>query len=124
MYSVQFERTRLGTSAIFWVAKDSDELGWDVEDRSVTPHRCIEVKGRRDDEVVFFLSDNEWQKAVELESLYEIQFWGGIDLACDPAIEYARLRANGYPLVINNISTQVGVGWEATAVRWRISPKA
>ena len=63
MYSVQFERTRLGTSAIFWVAKDSDELGWDVEDRSVTPHRCIEVKGRRDDEVVFFLSDNEWQKA-------------------------------------------------------------
>jgi hypothetical protein len=123
MYSVQFERTKLGTSAIFWVAKDSDELGWDVEDRSVTPHRCIEVKGRRDDEVVFFLSDNEWQKAVELGALYEIQFWGGIDLTCDPASEYARLRATGYPLVISNISTQVGVGWEATAVRWRITRK-
>jgi hypothetical protein len=113
----------LGTSAIFWVAKDSDELGWDVEDRSVTPHRCIEVKGRRDDEVVFFLSDNEWQKAVELGALYEIQFWGGIDLTCDPASEYARLRATGYPLVISNISTQIGVGWEATAVRWRITRK-
>jgi len=123
MYSVQFERTKLGTSAIFWVAKDSDELGWDVEDRSVTPHRCIEVKGRRDDEVVFFLSDNEWRKAAELGSLYEVQFWGGIDLASDPASEYARLRATGYPLVINDISTQVGVGWEATAVRWRITRK-
>lgn len=123
MYSVQFERTRLGTSAIFWVAKDSDDLGWDVEDRSVTPCRCIEVKGRRDDDVIFFLSDNEWQKALELGSLYEIHFWGGIDLASDPASEYARLRANGYPLVIKHISTQIGVSWEATPVRWKITPK-
>jgi hypothetical protein len=123
MYSVQFERTRLGTSAIFWVAKDSDDLGWDIEDRSVTPHRCIEVKGRRDDEVIFFLSDNEWQKAVNLGPLHELHFWGGIDLGCDPAAEYARLRANGYPLIINNISAQIGIQWEATAIRWRITPK-
>jgi hypothetical protein len=123
MYSVQFERARLGASAIFWVAKDSDDLGWDIEDRSVFPHRCIEVKGRRDDEVIFFLSDNEWQKAAILGSRYEVHFWGAIDLGCDPASEYARLRANGYPLIINNISSQIGVQWEATAVRWRITPK-
>ncbi|HET9281409.1 MAG TPA: DUF3883 domain-containing protein [Candidatus Angelobacter sp.] len=123
MYSVQFERTRLSTSAIFWVAKDSDELGWDIEDRSVTPHRCIEVKGRRDDEVIFFFSDNEWQKASTLGPLYEVHFWGTIDLGCDPATEYARLRAKGYPLIVRNISAQIGVKWEATAVRWKITPK-
>ncbi len=49
--------------------------------------------------------------------LYAVHFWGGIDLACDPAGEYARLRANGYPLVIYNIPTRIGVGWDATAVR-------
>jgi Domain of unknown function (DUF3883) len=121
MYTVQYERTRLGPS-IFWVARDSDTLGWDVEDRSVMPHRCIEVKGRRDSDVVFYLSENEWNKAQALGANYEVQFWGGIDLAVDPATEYSVLRANGYPLIINNLSAQIGHSWQAVAVSWRISP--
>lgn len=121
MYTVQFEKTRVGTASIFWVARDSDALGWDVEDRSTTPHRCIEVKGRRDSDVVFYLSENEWSKAQALGANYEVQFWGGIDLAADPATEYAMLRANGYPVIITNLSAQLGHTWKAVAVSWRIS---
>lgn len=67
LYSVQTERSRIANpSVIAWVARESDTLGWDVEDRSVTPHRCVEVKGRRDGEVIFYLSENEWRRAHEL----------------------------------------------------------
>ena len=85
MYTVQYERERVGQSSIFWVARDTDSLGWDVEDRSKTPYRYIEVKGRRDSELVFYLSEREWNKAHELGSNYEVQFWGSIDLTVDPA---------------------------------------
>lgn len=125
MYTVQYERTRISDpSSIVWVARDSDNLGWDVEDRSVTPHRCIEVKGRRDVDVTFYFSDNEWTKAQELGPLYEVQFWGGIDLARVPAMEYAALRAAGYPLVIENFATQLAAGrWKAIPIRWRVSQR-
>jgi hypothetical protein len=123
MYTVQYERTRIGDpSLIVWVARDSDSLGWDVEDRSVIPHRCIEVKGRRNEEVTFFLSDNEWTKAQELGPLYEVQFWGGINLARVPAIEYTALLAAGYPLVITNFSARLkDKELEAKPIRWRVS---
>lgn len=121
MYTVQYERTRVGASAIFWVSRDSDALGWDVEDRSVIPQRCIEVKGRRDTEVVFYLSENEWKKAHELGASYEIQFWGGIDISIDPSVEYSALRANGFPFVIANISAELGQNWHAVPVNWRIT---
>lgn len=123
MYTVQCERSRTSNpSLVVWISRDSDSLGWDVEDRSSTPHRCIEVKGRRDSDVLFFLSDNELAKAHELGSRYEIHFWGGIDLARDPAVEYAALRAAGYPLVIENFAAQLTDGrWKATPIRWRIN---
>jgi len=123
MYTVQFERTRIGVpSMVVWVAQDSDTLGWDVEDRSVVPRRYIEVKGRRDHDQVFFLSENEWKRATELGPQYYIHFWGGIDLARDPAVEYAALTASGYPLVIADVAAEVAKAeWEITPVRWRIN---
>jgi hypothetical protein len=38
MYIVQYERSRIvDATRIIWVSRDTDSLGWDVEDRSVTP---------------------------------------------------------------------------------------
>ncbi len=121
MYSVQYERTRVGSGNIFWVSRDSDSLGWDVEDRSVFPYRCIEVKGSRESDVVLYLSENEWNKAHELGNKYEIHFWGGIDLTTEPKLEYSNLRASGYPIIINNLAIGLGKDWQAVAVRWRIT---
>ena len=121
MYSVQLERSRVRPDLIAWVARDSDAFGYDVEDRSTNPSRCIEVKGSRDNDVIFYISEREWQRAQELGSRYEVQFWGGIDLRVEPAIEYAALRAAGYPLTIPNFAASVGVDWIATPVKWRIT---
>ncbi len=122
MYSLQTERVKAGASLVVWVARDDDGLGYDIEDRSVNPFRCIEVKGRRDVEVKFFLTENEWAKGQELGSRYEIHFWGEIDLNREPSVEYAALRATGYPLVISNFFAQLADGdWQATAVKWRIT---
>jgi len=100
MYTVQLERANAADPGVVtWVSQDSDSLGWDVEVRT-RPPRFIEVKGRRDEQVRFFLSDNEWRKAQRLGSGYEIQFWGGIDLTRSPAVEYAALRAAGWPLIV------------------------
>lgn len=124
MYTVQYERNRVGQSAIFWVARDSDSLGWDVEDRSVNPYRYIEVKGRRESDLVFYLSDNEWGKAQALGPNYEVQFWGGIDLALDPGVEYAKLRGAGYPIVITNLAAELRTTLEAIAVSWKITRRS
>ena len=123
MYTVQTERLRSGDpSQIIWAALDSDSLGWDVEDRSASPRRFIEVKGRRDNQVTFFVSDNEWAKAQELGAQYEIQFWGGIDLGKDPAVEYHALKAAGYPLFIINPAVELQqLDWEMRPVSWRVS---
>lgn len=122
LFTVNHERLRASDPArIAWVSRDSDSLGFDVEDRSATPSRCIEVKGRRDGDVVFFMSDNEFAKARELGSRYEIQFWGMIDLARDPADEYHALRAAGYPLVFTNIPSLIAQqSLVATAIKWKI----
>jgi hypothetical protein len=124
MYTVQFERTRVGPASIFWVARDSDSLGWDVEDRSMNPHRCIEVKGRREKEFLFYLSENEWSKAQALGPNYEVHFWGGIDLTIDPAVEYSKLCASGYPIVITNLAAELRNTLEAVAVNWRITRRS
>jgi hypothetical protein len=122
MYTVQTERSIAATpSAIRWVARDADDLGWDVEDHSSASVRRIEVKGRRDSDVVFFLSDNEWGKAREFGEAYEIQFWGMIDLQRDPAVEYAALREAGYPIILVNPAAEILAGaWVAEPVRWRV----
>jgi Domain of unknown function (DUF3883) len=123
MYTVQRERDLVGNpTAIVWVARDSDSLGWDVEDRSLSPTRCIEVKGRRDHEVTFFLTANEWDKAQLLGNHYEVQFWGGIDLNKNPAAEFVALSAAGYPIIINDVDRSfVGPAWDFKPVQWRVS---
>jgi hypothetical protein len=122
MYTVHYERTRVtNRSAVVWVARDTDSLGYDVEDRSQSPSRCIEVKGRRDREEIFFMSQNEMNRARELSGRYEVHFWGGIDLSRDPATEYSALRAEGYPLVIERLAVALDRGeWAAEPTRWRI----
>jgi len=123
MYTVQFERSRTANpSLIAWVSRDSDTLGWDVEDRTATPYRHIEVKGRRDNQQQFYLSENELRKATELGTAYELQFWGNIDLSRDPAVEYAALRADGYPVMHPNLREALDGGtFDVVPVRWRVS---
>ncbi len=122
MYTLQAERSKVSSpSMIRWVARDADDLGWDVEDRSCLPIRRIEVKGRRDDDVVFFLSENEWAKAREFGRGYEIHFWGEIDLQREPAVEYAVLRVAGYPFILVDLASGIRAGqWVAEPVRWRV----
>ena len=123
LYSFQCERSEAqDSSAIAWVAKDSDSLGWDIEDRTAIPYRRIEVKGSRRESPVFFLSENEWKQASIHGSSYEVHFWGNIDLQRDESSEYASLRAIGFPIVIPNIRDRIASGeWSATAVQWRIT---
>ena len=122
LYTVQFERARAADkSGIHWVARDSDELGWDVEDRSTSPIRRIEVKGSRDRREMFFLSENEWKKANEHGDDYVVHFWGAINLGRKLTIEYAALRAEGYPVEIRNPAKAISDGtWMATSTRWRV----
>lgn len=120
LYTVQFERSKTAPPLISWAARDSDSLGFDVEDRSTSPTRCIEVKGSRDTELIFFLSETEFEKANELGSRYELQFWGGIDLSVDPSAEYALLRSKGYPTRIEHLSIQLE-HMKMQPVRWRVS---
>jgi hypothetical protein len=121
MYTVQLERTLVSPSDILWVARDSDALGFDVEDVSVAPSRCIEVKGRRDRDIVFYFTEQEWEKAQSLKQRYEVQFWGGIDLTVEPAVEYSLLRANGYPLIFKNPAAQLGITLQCVSVKWKFS---
>ena len=123
LYSFQRERSEAqDPSAIAWVAKDSDSLGWDIEDRTATPYRRIEVKGSRGESQIFFLSQNEWNQASIHGSNYEVQFWGNIDLQREEPSEYASLRAIGFPVVLSNIWDKVASGeWAATPVQWRIA---
>lgn len=121
-YTVQLERSRVRDPALVaWVARDTDALGWDVEVRTMNPARCIEVKGSRGTDVVFFMSQNEWQQAGALGAKYEVHFWGEIDLKRDPALEYAALVASGYPIVLRDPAGQVQRNeCSATAVRWKV----
>jgi hypothetical protein len=122
LYSYQLERLNAEVpSDIVWVARDDDNLGYDIEDRSVDPRRRIEVKASGDTVVRFFLSDNEWQKAHEDPSHYEIHFWGSVDLSVPPAEEFPRLRARSYPTVLRNLPELLHSGQlAATTYRWRI----
>ena len=123
LYSFQREGSEAqNPSAIAWVAKDSDCLGWDIEDRTATPYRRIEVKGSGGENPVFFLSENEWKQASIHGSNYEVQFWGNINLQREEPSEYASLRAIGFPILISNIRDKVASGeWAATPVQWRIA---
>lgn len=122
-YSVQYETDLIDDpSRLLWVSRDSDLLGWDIEDHSVTPFRAIEVKGGRGSEPVFFVSENELNRARDLGPRYEVQFWGDIDLARDPAEEFAHLRNIGYPILIPDFAAAIDRGdWTASPSRWRVT---
>lgn len=126
LYTVRHERQAAADpSRIAWVAQETDSLGWDVENRECVPLRRIEVKGSRQQEPVFYLSDKEWQKAQEFPSSYEVHFWGGIDLSRDPSEEFLKLRSLGFPLVLSPLVDHVSSGvWLKEAVQWRISRAA
>ena len=122
LYTLQFERARaLDKNRIHWVSRDADDIGWDVEDRSTSPVRHIEVKGSRGRREMFFLSENEWKRASEHGTNYFVHFWGAIDLSRKVSMEYAALRAEGYPVEIRNPVKEIYDGaWIATSTRWRI----
>ncbi len=122
-YSYQYERLNaIDRSQVVWVARDDSKLGYDIEDRSASRRRRIEVKASGDTPVRFFMSDNEIQKSRDDPTSYEIHFWGGIDLDLDPAEEYARLRAQGYPLIFADFQALISAGeFDAHPVKWRIT---
>jgi Protein NO VEIN, C-terminal len=122
LYSYQLERlSAADQSHIVWVARDDPHLGYDIEDRSVDPRRRIEVKASGDTPIRFLLSDNEWQKAHQNPSSYEIHFWGGIDLNVDPAEEYARLRSQDYPRIFIDLPGLVSTGeFAVQPTKWRL----
>lgn len=122
-YSYQLERmSAAAASFIVWVAKDDDGLGYDLEDRTNTPRRRIEVKGSGGSEPRFFMSDNEWKTAHEDPDTYEVHFWGGIDLNRTVADEYPALRAMGFPVVLQNLPALRAAGSiEAQPERWRVA---
>jgi hypothetical protein len=123
LYSYQMERLNaLLASDIVWVARDDEGLGWDIEDRSSAPHRRIEVKASGEREVRFFVSSNEWSKAKEEPDLYEVHFWGGVDLNEPPAEQFTRLRKAGFPRIFQNLHQHIAEGvLDAAADRWRIT---
>jgi hypothetical protein len=123
LYSYQLERLNADRpSAIVWVAQDDDNLGYDIEDRTPSPRRRIEVKGSGGRDVRFFLTANEWRKAQIDPATYEIQFWGGIDLNRSAAEEYPVLRAEGYPVVFQNVADLLASGvLDAVPDRWKVT---
>ena len=110
-FSYRYERDNAADrTRIHWVAQEDDDLGYDIEDTSEPGRRLIEVKASSGTDVRFFLSTNEWRVASENPAAYEVQFWGGVNLSADPAEEYQRLRALGYPLVLHELAAHVRAG--------------
>lgn len=107
-FSYRYERDNAADrTRIHWVAQDDDNLGYDIEDTKELNPRLIEVKASAAAEIRFFLSTNEWRVASENPASYELHFWGGVNLAAEPAEEYKRLRSSGYPIVFTNLSAHV-----------------
>lgn len=110
-FSYRYERDHAtDRTRIHWVAQDDDNLGYDIEDTTRPGRRLIEVKASSASDVRFFLSTNEWRVASENSTNYEVQFWGGVNLTVDPALEYRRLRASGYPIVFRDLPAHVQSG--------------
>ncbi|WP_204045107.1 DUF3883 domain-containing protein [Acrocarpospora phusangensis] len=107
LYSLQLQRQNyLSIGAqIAWVSQEAPNLGYDIEIRSPRPIKCIEVKGSRAPSLSFILSDNEWQAALRLQDVYEINFWGDVRLDESAPQGYARLTGLGFPIVIENPAT-------------------
>ncbi len=120
-YSYMTERMH-DPAQVFWVARENDALGYDIEDRRLAPARRIEVKGSRSKDVSFFLSSNEWEKAETYGDLYEVQFWGEIDLDRTPADEYLTLQARGWPFIIRDPALALqSEDWVIVANGWKVT---
>ena len=107
-YSVRFLRlTSEKPTAVTWVARDDESLGYDIEDRSTGTVRRIEVKGSQGRDVRFFLTANEYAVACDDPSSYEVHFWGEIDLNRDPNSEFDMLTSRGFPLRFENLQAHL-----------------
>lgn len=117
LYSMQLETSvQVGAREnVFWVSRDDDSLGYDIEVRG-NPIRRIEVKGSSGPDVKFLLSSNEYRVARTHRDAYEIHFWGKINLRLDPQDDFERLISAGYPI---RISDPVAAFSNAP---WRIEP--
>ena len=107
-YSFHF--IRLGSerpSAVAWVARDDEGLGYDIEDRSTGETHRVEVKGSQRREVRFFLSAHEHQVAHHDPSNYDIHFWGEINLNRDPNSEFSMLRERGFPRIFEDLAAHL-----------------
>lgn len=111
LYSYRFEQANAADPGqVHWVAQDDDALGYDIEDLNYQPRRRIEVKASTGAVPRFILSLNEWVVAHRDPATYEIQFWGGIDLAQAPRNEYARLRRSHFPIIYRNLPVLLAAG--------------
>jgi hypothetical protein len=121
-YSLRWCRQQHGSAAVVHVAGDEkDFLGYDIEVVRVEPSELIECKGSRSRELTFVWSDNERRTAQDHGPRYRVHFWGSIDLRRDPADEYAKLVASGYPTVIGNPAELVTSGaLAAECAVWRV----
>jgi len=122
VYSVRWLRsTSSDPTQIAWVAKDTDALGYDIEDRRTTPHRAVEVKGSRSKEVVFVLSELEFRKCNAMGAMYSLHYWGGIDLDRAVDHEYTLLLAAGYPFVIDDLAKALASHeWSMAPASWEV----
>ena len=123
-YSYQVVRLRAeDPSAVTWVARDDESLGYDIEDRSIEAVKRIEVKASQRSDVHFFLSENEYTVAHEDPSNYELHFWGGINLSRKPSTEFGLLRAQGFPLTFEDLSAHLADHrLEAVPTKYRVTP--
>lgn len=99
-----------GDGHVLYVASERDDAGYDIEVIGPEGSRYIEVKGARSRKTVFHLSLGELREAERKAERFEIHFWGGIDLSSAMPHEYARLVAEGYPLVYPNLARHLHEG--------------
>jgi hypothetical protein len=97
-------------TAVRWVARDDESLGYDIEDSNFSPKRRIEVKASAEKIVRFFLSPNELEVARRLGDDYEVHFWGGVSVKASIKEEYERLVRGGYPLIFRGLDALLRSG--------------
>jgi hypothetical protein len=121
-FSWMLERSRaISPQSIVWVSRETDSLGWDIEDQSFVPPRRIEVKGSRGSRVRFHLTEKELKAALDDSTSYEVQFWGDIDLNVPVTASYLRLREIGYPICFEGFARNLEDNrWAVRATEWAL----
>jgi hypothetical protein len=102
---------------------ERDDAGYDVEVVASPVSRFIEVKGSRSEALSFYLSSLELSVAERKGLMYELQFWGGIDLSRTMPDDFEILTARGYPVTYVDLAAVVASGdLVASPSRFRIVP--